>query len=761
MTEPGRAWQLPVPSDSGAGARMPRPPQGGPARYFGQAAVPGATPQNLLTVAWRSRWIILVCILVTLVGGFIYIKTATPMYTSTSKLYLDYVDIRPSAVVDSSGPPQVERYLYTQAELIKSRPILAMAVQALEDERLRAFVDVKVPIAFVDKNLKVEVGRRDDIVSISFKSPYPVETAQIVNRVVEAYMTSRSEHEQRNAAQVLRILQGAEASKNEELAAKEKELADYQANHTLLTLGSDERGTLVQRHLEELQIAWVRAQNAVMEAESFLDGVKLFTDDPRALRQYVQGGGNIPGLSGAAADRLPLENRLTELDLQIEELSAKLTPDHPSVAALTAQRDRIRTQLEKLDADVVSAVLASAERHHAEAKSSEAQIAARYRELEEQAGTINLELQQYVQLRATIDRLTQDAQGLAQQVQEIGRIVNEDVGQVRMSILEPASVAMEPSEPQKGKIMAMAMMMGVLVGGGIAVARDWLSQVIRSVDEISAMLGLPVLGTVPAMPRRQPLQTRGQRVFLQPDSQEAEAFRTIRTAVLFSAPKDRAKTLLVTSPASGDGKSTLVSNLGIAMASAGHKTIIVDADLRKPMQHTIFGVDHRKKSLSSVFARRMRLRDAIQSTGIGRLSLLTCGEGFSDPAEVLSGTMFATLLKSLAEAYDKVLIDAPPVVVVTDAQILGARSDSTVLVVKADKTTGKMARHAIDALQRVGAHLLGVVVNDVPRRDSHYGYYETYRGSHRSGSNGHKGKEASRPSTWAGRPASIPRLTSA
>jgi len=739
---------------------MPRPPQGGPSHYLGQA-LPGATPQNLLTVAWRSRWIILVCILVTLGTGFIYIKTATPMYTSTSKLYLDYVDIRPSTVVDSSGPPQVERYLYTQAELIKSRPILGMAVRALGDGQLRTFVDVKVPIAFVDKNLDVEVGRRDDILSISFKSPYPVETAQIVNSVVEAYMTSRSEHEQRNAAQVLRILQGAEASKNEELAVKEKELADYQAKHTQLMLASDERGTLIQRHLEELQIAWVRAQDAMMEAESFLDGLKLLADDPRALRHYVQGG-TTPGFGVAATDRLPLENRLTELELQIEELSAKLTLDHPSVASLTAQRDRIGTQLLKLDADFVNAVLASAERRYVEAKSSEAQIAARYRECEEQAGKINLELQQYAQLRATIDRLTQDAQGLAQQVQGIERIVNEDVGQVRMSILEPAQVAMEPSEPQKGKIMAMALITGMLLGGGIAVARDWLSQVIRSVDEVSVMLGLPVLGTVPAMPRRQPLRTRGQRVFLQPDSQEAEAFRTIRTAVLFSAPTDKAKILLVTSPASGDGKSTLVSNLGIAMASAGHKTIIVDADLRKPMQHAIFGVDHRERSLRNVFTRRMKLRDAIQPTGIGRLSLLTCGEGFSDPAEVLNSTMFATLLKSLAGAYDKVLIDAPPVIVVTDAQILGARSDSTVLVVKADKTTGKMARHAIDALQRVGAHLLGVVVNDVHRGDNHYGYYEPYyRGSRRSRSNGHKSKETPRPSTWMGRPPSVPRLTSA
>jgi len=285
-----------------------------------------------------------------------------------------------------------------------------------------------------------------------------------------------------------------------------------------------------------------------------------------------------------------------------------------------------------------------------------------------------------------------------------------------------------PSEPQQVRIMAMALILGLLLGGGVAVTRDWLDQTLRSTDEISALLRVPVLGAVPAMSRRQRMPERGRKVLLQPNSREAEAFRTIRTAVLFSASTEGARTLLITSPAAGDGKSTLVSNLAIAMARAGQKTLVLDADFRKPTQHVIFGLDAHKRCLSDVFAGTMTLAAAVQPTDIEGLHVLTCGYRISNPAEVLHSREFAHLLTCLPEVYDRIVIDAPPVTVVTDAQILGALCDATVLVLKADKCMRRVAQHAIESLQSVGAHLLGVVVNGVRKHGDRYGYYyDRYR----------------------------------
>jgi capsular exopolysaccharide synthesis family protein len=235
------------------------------------------------------------------------------------------------------------------------------------------------------------------------------------------------------------------------------------------------------------------------------------------------------------------------------------------------------------------------------------------------------------------------------------------------------------------------------------------------------------------------MSERGRKVLLQPDSREAEAFRTIRTAVLFGA-SDSIKTILITSPIAGEGKSTLVSNLAIAMACAGQKTLILDADFRKPTQHIIFRLNPQERCLSDVFAGTLALGAAVQPTGIETLHVLTCGYQIANPAEVLHSRQFAHLLTCLTEVYDRVVIDAPPVTVVTDAQILGALCDATVLVLKADRSVRKVAQHAIDALQSVGAHLLGVVVNEVYKHGTRYGYYydryHKYYSSRGKGANG-------------------------
>jgi capsular exopolysaccharide synthesis family protein len=302
-----------------------------------------------------------------------------------------------------------------------------------------------------------------------------------------------------------------------------------------------------------------------------------------------------------------------------------------------------------------------------------------------------------------------------------------------MATLEPALPPEVPAAPQKGRVMAMALVLGLLLGGGIAVGRDWLDQTVRSAEEVTALLGLPVLGIVPAMARHARTQERGLKVFLQPESHEAEAFRTVRTALFFGTPTVSAKTMLITSPAAGDGKSTLVSNLAIAIARAGQKTLILDADLRKPTQHVIFELDHPERSLSNVLAGRMKLSAAIQPTRVKGLHLLTCGRELPHPAEVLNSRQFALLLTRLAEVYDRILVDAPPVTVVTDAQIIGALCDATVLVLRADRSSRRAARRAIDALQSVGAHLLGVVINEVrktgDRYGDYYGRYHSYRSS--------------------------------
>jgi len=220
--------------------------------------------------------------------------------------------------------------------------------------------------------------------------------------------------------------------------------------------------------------------------------------------------------------------------------------------------------------------------------------------------------------------------------------------------------------------------------------------------------------------------SRGQKAHVKPKSVVAEAYRTIRTGVFFGIPKEEAKTILVTSPAPGDGKSTLVSNLAITMAQAGQKTIIVDADFRKPMQHNIFEITADKKGLAGVLTQEIGLREAIVHGPVPGLDILHCGMELPNPSEVLNSTLFGSLLQELAQSYDRVIIDSPPVGPVADSQILAATCDIVLLVLRAEKSTRRHSLYAKDSLMSVGGNILGVVVNDVPRKHGRYGYYSSY-----------------------------------
>ncbi len=701
---------------------------------------PAAPADSLLVVLWRSRWVMLLCLLAVVAGGAAYVQIAPPIYTSTAKLYLDYAGIRMSNPYEPGSRPQTDKYLSTQAELIKSRPILLSAVDPLKYRRLRTFAEVEAPAVYLQQNMTVEIGKKDEVVSLSLRSPHADEAAEIINQVVDAYMDYRSKQEQSSSAHVLKIYQDQLRSAEAELAEKRQRLDKFKSDHMPLALGS-EQGDAMMKPYYEIQSALTQAQFKTRDARGFYNSVRTLAPDPVALRHFIQMEGNVGMYAPTDQQRSMLETKAVEKRGQKENWLKSYTEELPAVAGLTTELSQIEAQVREIDDRFVKGTLAAAERLYIRAKESEEELDRSFSEQRKQAMMLNADIAQCQTLRLEVEQLTKRCEALQQQVWQVGELVGKDTtGQLRMGILERAVAAELPSEPQKGRVMAMAVILGLLLGGGAAVARDWRDQTLRSTDEIAAVLGVPVLGAVPAMSRRQRMSERGRKVLLQPDSREAEAFRTIRTAVLFGASDD-VKTILVTSPVAGDGKSTLVSNLAIAMACAGQKTLVLDADFRKPTQHIIFRLNPRERCLSDVFAGTLALGAAVQPTGIETLHVLTCGYQIANPAEVLHSPQFAHLLTCLAEVYDRIVIDAPPVTVVTDAQILGALCDATVLVLRADKSVRKVALHAIDSLQSVGAHLLGVVVNEVYKHGTRYGYYyDRYRKYYNTRDRGANGK---------------------
>jgi polysaccharide biosynthesis transport protein len=240
---------------------------------------------------------------------------------------------------------------------------------------------------------------------------------------------------------------------------------------------------------------------------------------------------------------------------------------------------------------------------------------------------------------------------------------------------------------------------------------------------VTGVLGVPVLAAIPRLSGRLSASARGRVVHLDTRSSAAEAFRSVRTWLDLGGPRG-ARVFLVVSPASGDGKSTTASNLAIAFAQAGQRTLLIDGDLRSPVQHLIFGVDA-APGLSGVMTEAAKLGEAIRPTGVPQLHLLPCGPVPNDPSELLAGKRFELLLRTLGSGFARVVIDSPPLLNVTDARVLATLADATVLVLRMNRSVRRLAGLALNGLASVGANVVGAIAVDVRGgAGSHcYGFY--------------------------------------
>jgi non-specific protein-tyrosine kinase len=273
----------------------------------------------------------------------------------------------------------------------------------------------------------------------------------------------------------------------------------------------------------------------------------------------------------------------------------------------------------------------------------------------------------------------------------------------------------------------LAALIGLIFGVGMVIVIELLDDTL-SPDAVSRQLGLPVLGVVA---RHQTINGK-PIVAAEPRSPVAEAFRSLRTNIQFASVDRPLHTLLVTSPSPEDGKSTVAANLGVSLAQSGRRVTVVDADLRRPQIHKKFGLSNRT-GITSVFVQpHPKLNGTVQDTEIANLTALTSGSLPPNPAELLGSEKMFDILGLIGEEADLIVIDSPPVMAVTDAAVLAPRVDGVLLVVKPGATKLAACKQAVDQLQRVGANILGVILNDVEVNRSRYkyayykGYYYTY-----------------------------------
>ena len=368
-----------------------------------------------------------------------------------------------------------------------------------------------------------------------------------------------------------------------------------------------------------------------------------------------------------------------------------------------------------------------ASRYASSKQNLETQLARIDEQLQNTADQLN-KLKGNTQNQTEIDRLdtalAQYRQTYASLLQSYEQVRVAEAGSTSNVVqIESASPPERPIRPRILMNTSLAGIVGILIAAGVILLIEALDDTIRGPDDVTRVLRIPVLGLI----IRHATSDGNLISLIEPRSPVSESFRSLRTNLQFASVDTPIHVLLITSPSPADGKTTVAANLGIVMAQGGRRVVMVDADMRRPRLHKVLDVPNRV-GLSGMFVQtKIKLDGSLQKTSTDGLMALPAGEVPPNPAELLGSEKLFDIFNQIGQQADMIIIDSPPLMAVTDSAVLAHRVDGVLLVIKPGTTKTAAAKQALEQLQRVGANVIGVVLNEVDFSRSRYANYQ-YKG---------------------------------
>jgi succinoglycan biosynthesis transport protein ExoP len=685
----------------------------------------GTMAAPLVDVLWQRRWVVIGTVGACLFLGIVYLLLATPKFTSTARVQVQ--QNAPKLLSDGRDPgPASENYIETQVSVIESTQVLARALDKIGYANLATFANADGdPVEWMRESgaLLVEPGRKSDIVNVSVESINATEAADIANAIVNAYIVEQALQMRSTGSEMVSILQKERDDLQKKRDAVVQQMLTSGRRSGVVAHVGDKGNTAIER-MASLASSLTSSEIETIELKSRQDSVRAVLATPASVSAFAasqQARGN-----DGNADREygELRNQLAQYTLALSNARAVQGEGNRRVQALQTSVNSLKELIAAKERSIVEGELALIGAQLTSAEEKQKQLRAALASQRELALDQSPEAAEYRRLEMEADRLARQCEVIDGRIAEI-RVNTVEASPMTVAVIEPARAAGGPAKPKKMMTLAACIMAGSVLGIGAAMLREWQDARLRTPEEIRAVLGTQVIAMIPRInPQFSPV-TRGQLVRLDARSPAAEGYRSVRTLLQLGSAS-AARTILIASPTSGDGKSTTASNLAIAMAQSGERVLLLDCDLRQPVQHLIFEVDS-DAGISSVLADEATLRDAISATAVPGLFILPAGPVPQNPSELLTGKRFATLMQSLGKSFDRIVIDSPPLMNVTDARILAASADATILVLRMNRSMRRLGVLALDGLERVGANVLGALANDVPLPGSYDDH--TYYGS--------------------------------
>lgn len=551
----------------------------------------------------------------------------------------------------------------------------------------------------------VEQGRQTGIIRGSYTNTDPVRARDVVNALVQAYLEQsvafKSEEASRAVGFVEEQLQGLRG----ELDNSEKNLQTYKSTSGVIKLDT-EAEELIKKlaEMEKSRAEIVLQQN---QAKFALDALK------NAMRT-----GNIYTPAAMNTDPLiaGMATKLSELEVQKRALLTDYTESHQAVKSIQSQIEGMQKK-----------ILATYETGLSNLVRQQETIARQLAGYEEKMRNLP-EAERDLARLTRLTKVSADIYTFLLQKHEEARIAKASTIS-NINIVDPAITPIRPIKPKKAMNLLLGLMVGLALGIGLALFQEYLDDTIKNADEAKRAMGLPLLGVIPHIPGHEPKlngdvpATRDPLISQsEPKSIVAEAFRSLRTSLHFSAINREKKIMLVTSTFPGEGKSIISANLAAIISQTGVRVLIIDCDLRRSSLHDKFG-QSKTPGLSEHLTGDVTFEEAKRDTGIPGLDLITAGTTPPNPSELLGAEKMRQFLLTHRENYNYIIIDAPPVLAVTDAPVLTAVADIVILVMEAGRVPIKAAQHMRETLVNIHAPVAGLVLNDKTGKGESYGYY--------------------------------------
>lgn len=718
----------------------------------------------LLIRAFRKHWLILVLAIAACVAGAAaYTARQLKIYEASATVQLDPQALRPlgGAFPNSmeQGPESYwsnQEYFATQHQVITSRKVASMVVRKLGLDRDASFIDndppgparktdVKVPVEVAAEvlrsRLNVSSVQDSRLAAVKYVDANPERAQRVLATLLDVYVDQNLDATLTSAGKTAEWLDAQRAKLKDDLEKQEMDLHDFKKSNNLLSVSFDDQSNMLREEIVQLNtaITSLKAKHEKIAARLAVV-TSINPDDPVDFP-------NVSDVTVGNEGFRMLRTAYLASQTRLQELKALGKGDnHPEVMAEKTEHDAARTNLLSELANLrkgVEADLMAVTRELAG-------VSSLYESAKKQAMDLNINELRYSRLQRSKNN-TQKVYSLV-----VERSAESDLSKVmpfnNVRVLDAPLRPSYPVLPSRSKNLALGAAMGLLLGLFGAIGRELLDRTVRSTEDAERDLGVPALGALPDVEsgrhgvysshhgkrhrkKQAPVETVDRLptgplellVHTHSKSVVAEAARAIRTNLLFTSPDRPYQTIVVTSAGPAEGKTTVASSIAIAMAQTGQSVCLVDCDLRRPRLHKLFHRDL-QHGVTTALLEPNALDEAISSTEVPNLSVLPAGPLPPNPADLMHSEAFSRLLAELRQRFDRVVIDSPPVNLVTDPVILSTRVDATLLVLRVKQTKRDAARRALRALRDVGANCPGFVLNAAAAGEQYdyRVYYATY-----------------------------------